>query len=67
MLCQKHWRKIVSLRIGKHHIVKNIALLRKVNIAHPQNLVPSPRTPRGGGGGPNRIVNWSYLNVFYIV
>ena len=27
------------LRIGKHRIVKNIALLRKVNIAHPYVVV----------------------------
>ena len=26
---------MTSLRIGKHRIVKNIASLRKVNIAHP--------------------------------
>ena len=31
----KHRLKIASLRIGKHRIVKNIASLRKVNIAHP--------------------------------
>ena len=34
------------LRIGKHRIVKNIALLRKVNIAHPyttRDVRPVPR------------------------
>ena len=31
----KHRLKMTSLRIGKHRIVKNIASLRKVNIAHP--------------------------------
>ena len=31
----KNCLKIESLRIGKHRIVKNIAWLRKVNIAHP--------------------------------
>ena len=31
----KHRLKITLLRIGKHRIVKNIASLRKVNIAHP--------------------------------
>ena len=30
----KHRLKMTSLRIGKHRIVKNIASLRKVNIAH---------------------------------
>ena len=31
----KNRLKIALLRIGKHRIVKNIASLRKVNIAHP--------------------------------
>ena len=31
----EHHLKIAELRIRKHRIVKNIALLRKVNIAHP--------------------------------
>ena len=31
----KHRLKMTSLRIGKHCIVKNIASLRKVNIATP--------------------------------
>ena len=31
----KHRLKMTLLRIGKHRIVKNIASLRKVNIAHP--------------------------------
>ena len=31
---------MTSLRIGKHRIVKNIASLRKVNIAHPYTAVP---------------------------
>ena len=37
----KHRLKMTSLRIGKHRIVKNIASLRKVNIAHPywRNLI----------------------------
>ena len=30
---------MTSLRIGKHRIVKNIASLRKVNIAHPYVLL----------------------------
>ena len=37
----KHRLKMTSLRIGKHRIVKNIASLRKVNIAHPY-LNPNP-------------------------
>ena len=40
MFFSEHRLKIASLRIGKHRIVKNIASLRKVNIAHPYtNLV----------------------------
>ena len=37
----KHRLKMTSLRIGKHRIVKNIASLRKANIAHPywRNLI----------------------------
>ena len=35
MFFLKNRLKIASLRIGKHRIVKNIASLRKVNIAHP--------------------------------
>ena len=35
MFFSKHRLKMTSLRIGKHRIVKNIASLRKVNIAHP--------------------------------
>ena len=35
MFFSEHRLKIASLRIGKHPIVKNIASLRKVNIAHP--------------------------------
>ena len=35
MFLSKHRLNIASLRIGKHRIVKNIALLRKVKIAHP--------------------------------
>ena len=35
MFFSEHRLKIASLRIGKHCIVKNIASLRKVNIAHP--------------------------------
>ena len=35
MFFLKNRLKIASLRIGKHRIVKNIAWLRKVNIAHP--------------------------------
>ena len=31
---------MTSLRIGKHRIVKNIASLRKVNIAHPYSYSP---------------------------
>ena len=34
----EHRLKIVSLRIGKHCIVKNIASLRKVNITQPPRL-----------------------------
>ena len=40
MFFLKNRLKIASLRIGKHRIVKNIALLRKVNIAHPYQEVP---------------------------
>ena len=36
----KHRLKMTSLRIGKHRIVKNIASLRKVNIAHPYSEAP---------------------------
>ena len=35
MFLSKHRLNIASLRIGKHRIVKNIASLRKVKIAHP--------------------------------
>ena len=35
MFISEHRLKIASLRFGKHRIVKNIASLRKVNIAHP--------------------------------
>ena len=35
MVLSKHLLNIALLRIGKHCIVKNIASLRKVNIAHP--------------------------------
>ena len=35
-------QNIASLRIGKHCIVKNIASLRKVNIAHPYQRVALP-------------------------
>jgi hypothetical protein len=35
MFFSEHRLKIASLRIGKHRIVKNIASLRKVKIAHP--------------------------------
>ena len=35
MFFSEHRLKIALLRIGKHCIVKNIASLRKVNIAHP--------------------------------
>ena len=35
MFFSEHRLKMTSLRIGKHRIVKNIASLRKVNIAHP--------------------------------
>ena len=39
MLLSKHRLNIASLRIGKHRIVKNIASLRKVIIAHPYHWV----------------------------
>ena len=39
MFFLKNRLKIASLRIGKHRIVKNIASLRKVNIAHPYQAV----------------------------
>ena len=39
MFFSEHRLKIASLRIGKHRIVKNIASLRKVNIAHPYGEV----------------------------
>ena len=35
MFFSEHRLKMTSLRIGKHRTVKNIASLRKVNIAHP--------------------------------
>ena len=35
MFFSEHRLKMTSLRIGKHRIAKNIALFRKVNIAHP--------------------------------
>ena len=35
MFLSKHCLNIALLRIGKHRIVKNIASLRKVIIAHP--------------------------------
>ena len=35
MFLSKHRLNIASLRIGIHRIVKNIASLRKVKIAHP--------------------------------
>ena len=35
MFLSKDGLNIASLRIGKHRIVKNIASLRKVKIAHP--------------------------------
>ena len=35
MFLSKHRLNIALLRIGKHRIVKNIASLRKVKIAHP--------------------------------
>ena len=38
----QHRLNIASLRIGKHCIVKNIASLRKVNIAHPYQRVALP-------------------------
>ena len=43
MFFSEHRLKMTSLRIGKHRIVKNIASLRKVNIAHPY----SPPLSRG--------------------
>ena len=39
MFFSEHRLKMTSLRIGKHRIVKNIASLRKVNIAHPYILL----------------------------
>ena len=39
MFFSEHRLKMTSLRIGKHRIVKNIASLRKVNIAHPYSGV----------------------------
>ena len=38
----QHRLNIALLRIGKHCIVKNIASLRKVNIAHPYQRVALP-------------------------
>ena len=35
MFLSKHRLNNASLKIGKHRIVKNIASLRKVNLAHP--------------------------------
>ena len=49
MFFSEHRLKMTSLRIGKHRIVKNIASLRKVNIAHPYPGAPehcaSPASP----------------------
>ena len=42
MFLSKHRLNIASLRLGKHCIVKNIASLRKVNIAHPYQRVALP-------------------------
>ena len=42
MFLSKHRLNIASLRIGKHCIIKNIASLRKVNIAHPYQRVALP-------------------------
>ena len=42
MFLSKHRLNIASLRIGKHCIVKNIASLRKLNIAHPYQRVALP-------------------------
>ena len=42
MFFSEHRLKMTSLRIGKHRIVKNIASLRKVNIAHPYQRVALP-------------------------
>jgi len=42
LFLSKHRLNIASLRIGKHRIVKNIASLRKVNIAHPYQRVALP-------------------------
>ena len=41
MFFSKHRLKMTLLRIGKHRILKNIASLRKVNIAHPYREVGS--------------------------
>ena len=46
MFLSEHRLKIASLRIGKHRIVKNIASLRKVNIAHPYPLLATPPPKR---------------------
>ena len=45
MFLSKHCLNIASLRIGKHRIIKNIASLRKADIAHPYLWV-TLRTPR---------------------
>ena len=45
MFLSKHRLNIASLRIGKHRIIKNIASLRKADIAHPYLWV-TLRTPR---------------------
>jgi len=55
MFFSEHRLKIASLRIGKHRIVKNIASLRKVNIAHPYTLAAELLPPE------QRVVQWGTL------
>ena len=60
MFFLKNRLKIASLRIGKHRIVKNIASLRKVNIAHPYLGVGLAllRTEQGHSHGGHYLHTW---------
>ena len=58
----QHRLNIASLRIGKHCIVKNIASLRKVNIAHPYQRVALPeKTNESSGILKQKVSQITYL------
>ena len=63
----KHRLKMTLLRIGKHRIVKNIASLRKVNIAHPYRTTTQVPLTSGNRGGVffyvTRVDNGIHLNI----